>query len=395
MVAHRLDPLFLPDLPTLVDLRHDLHAHPEPGWREHRTRDRILGILEGLGLAPRVVAGTGLVVDTRPGEPVAVALRADMDALELEETGAPPWRSQVPGLMHACGHDGHVAILVGVAGALARARCPANVRLLFQPAEEGGAGARSLVEAGVLEGVPAIFALHNWPGLPAGRVAVRAGPVMAAFTDVNVTFVGRGGHASQPQDLVDPVLTACAFVVAAQSVVARNVHPLQPAVVSFGRIAGGTRGNIIPERVELAGTVRTLDDDVAAAVGVHLRRVAEGVAAAHGARVEFHWRPGYPVTRNGAVGVRAVRAAAAAAFGPGAVVEEPLPSMGAEDFAWYLQQVEGAYFFLGTGRGGVEPVPHAPDYDFNDDALPLGIRAFLALVEEVAGVALVPPGEPG
>lgn len=378
------------DIPYLVRLRRWLHARPEVGWQEHGTSRRVGREMEALGLSPVACAETGWMVDTRPGEPVRLALRADMDALPMQEQGEVPWRSRADGVMHACGHDGHMAILVGVARALVRTGAPYNVRLLFQPAEEGGAGGRRMVEEGALKGVPWVFGLHNWPSLSFGKVAVRAGAMMAASDRFEVVFHGLGCHGSQPHRGVDPILAASHFVLALQSIVSRRWDPVDAAVVSLGHIAGGTTFNVIPDTVRVEGTARALSDEGMERICGWVRQMAELAAGLVGGRAHVTWRKGYPVTCNHPGGAERVRRAVGRVLGEGACGEEGLPSMGAEDMSFLLQQVPGAYFFLGTGApGGDSPGLHASNYDFNDGAIETGVRLFLALAEE-AGLAGTP-----
>ncbi len=388
MPAHRLDALIEPDLEGLRALRQHLHAHPELGWQEQHTQHVLREQLAGLGLQPRSIAGTGLLVETRPDLPVAMALRADMDALPLQELTGLPYASTIPGCMHACGHDGHMTMVLGAARALLRSQAPVNLRLLFQPAEEGGLGAARMIQEGALEGVPEIYGLHNWTGLPTGSAAVTVGPVMAASNLFSMLFTGQGGHGSQPQAVRDPIVAAAQFVVAAQTVVSRSVHPLQPVVVSFGSIQGGTKGNIIPDQVELRGTIRTLDDDLSLQLRERLLSIARATASTQGVTVDASWEVDYPVTRNAELGAgrvaQAIRAADAVHTG-----ELPFPCMGAEDFSLYLQQRPGAFFFLGSGGPRADaPGVHTATYDFDDRAIAVGVRVFLLLVEQVSGLNL-------
>jgi amidohydrolase len=388
MPPHRLDALFSPDLAGLRTLRQHLHAHPELAWQEHGTQAVLHAQLEGLGLAPRAIAGTGLVVDTRPELPVSLALRADMDALPMAEETGLPYSSCVPGCMHACGHDGHMTVLVGVARALVKADAPVNVRLFFQPAEEGGLGAERMIREGVLEGVPEVYGLHNWPQLVTGTAAVIEGAVMAASRLLEVEFLGLGGHGSQPQVVRDPIVAASQFVLSAQTVVSRMVHPLEPAVVSFGSIQGGTKGNIIPDRVVLQGTMRSLDDGLMERMQARLEALASAAAEPHGVRASTRFLAPYPATVNGRLGAARVQRALEE-LGCGHHGPSPFPCMGAEDFSLYLLERPGAFFFLGSGRSdGASAGVHNAGYDFDDEALPVGIRVFLHLVEQVGGCRL-------
>ncbi|NUN48355.1 MAG: amidohydrolase, partial [Candidatus Brocadiae bacterium] len=302
----------------------------------------------------------------------------------LEERNGFDHRSTVPGRMHACGHDGHTTILLGTALALASrgGTLRRGVRFLFQPAEEGGAGAKRMVEEGALDGVERIFGMHNWPIFPVGTVGVRPGPMMAAAALFEMKVVGRGGHGSQPQEAKDPILAAAQVVTLAQALVSRETHPLKPAVVTFGTIHGGTATNIIPDFVTLSGTIRTLDDAQADRLGARVEEVARGVCGAFGLSVEFRYHRYYPVTSNHPEEAALVARVGEELFGKGAVSGEQLPTMGAEDFSYFLQKVPGAYYFLGgSAPGRTNAMCHSTEYDFNDDLLLPAIRMYLRLVE--------------
>ena len=389
MSSHRLDTLVTPHLERLVAIRRDIHAHPELGYEEHRTADLLERELRGLGFEPRRPIETGLVADTGSGP--ALALRSDLDALPLTEKTGAAHASQHEGRMHACGHDGHAAILLGTAMALSavRDRLPSNVRLLFQPAEEGLAGAAKMIEAGALDGVSRIFGLHNWPLLPLGRLAVKAGPLMASASSFRVTIRGRGGHGSQPWEAKDPVVPACHFVTQLQSIVSRDTDHAKPATVSACQIHGGTAINIIPDEVSISGTVRTFDDAQTAAIGESIARIASAAASAGGCTAETEFRSYYPVTVNHAEEAALVAEVGAELFGEANVTSAGLPMAGAEDFSFYLQQRPGAYFFLGGGVEGQENAPcHSTRYDFNDELILRGVRTYLRLVERSLGCEL-------
>ncbi len=389
MSEHRLDALVLPHLGRLVEFRRDLHRHPELRFEEVRTAARVEEALRGAGYATRRLAGTGVVADTGTGD--AVLLRGDMDALPLEEANDLPWRSGRPGLMHACGHDGHTTILLATALALAaaRERLTGNVRLMFQPGEEGGAGAKRMIDEGLLEGVTRVFGVHNWPRVPLGKVGVRAGPMMAASALFELRVVGVGGHGSQPQLAKDPILAAAHVVTHLQSLVARESHPLAPAVVSVCTVHGGTAVNIIPDAVSLSGTIRTLDDGQADDLGRRVGEVAAAVAAASGCRTEYRYERYYPVTSNHAAEAALVAETADELFGPGSATAEELPAMGAEDFSFVLQERPGAYFFLGGAEDGrSNAMCHSTSYEFNDALILRGARMYLRLVERTLGCTL-------
>ena len=372
-------------LPDLVRVRHDIHRHPELGFAEHRTQDLVRRFLTEHGIESRVVAETGVVADLRADLPTRLALRADLDALPIDETTDLPYRSVHEGVSHKCGHDGHTTILLGVAKALAAAReeLTANIRLLFQPAEEGvrGGGARVMVEAGVLDGVPEIYGLHNWPGFEKGALHVAAGPVMAQVDTFELEVRGRGGHGAQPQRCRDPIVGGAQIVTALQSVVARNVAALDAAVVTVGSFCAGEANNVIPPLARLTGTIRTLRPDVRADVHRRIREVAEGVGRGMGVAVDLRVDPEYPVLVNDSDRVDVVTRVARDL---GLEVEASgLPLLASEDFAFFAETVPAAYFFLGAGRRGEStPGCHHPDFDFDDDLIATGIGVFLGIVAD-------------
>lgn len=373
-------------LPQIVELRHDLHRHPELGFEEHRTQGVVRAWLEGLGYSPRDSAGTGLVADlyARDGAPI-VALRADLDCLPIEEKTDLPYRSVHSGRSHKCGHDGHTAILMGVAAVLAkhRAELPVNVRLLFQPAEEGvrGGGARVMVAEGALEGVREVYGLHNWPAWPMGQVRVKSGAMLAQVDNFVFELTGVGGHASQPQLCRDPIVAASQLILALQTVVSRGLGWEGGAVLTVASFHAGTANNIIPRTARLEGTLRSFDPAVRVRALSRLREVVAGIASASGVEIAISHEEGYPVVVNDAECTERVRRVAASLVGPGNVRAEALPLAGGEDFAYLCQAVPGAFFFLGAQREGQDtPVCHHPDFDFEDALIPLGMRMFLGLV---------------
>jgi len=378
-------------LPELREIRHDLHQHPELGFEEHRTSARVRQWLEARGYAPQASALTGLWADLHTGrEGPRIALRADLDCLPMVETTDLPYRSVHKGRAHKCGHDGHTTILMGVADVLARHRehIPGNVRLLFQPAEEGvrGGGARVMVAEGVLDGVDEVYGLHNWPPFPHGRVRVKAGAVMAQTHELDITVVGRGGHGSQPQDCRDPIVAAAHLVTALQTVVSRGLGSDGGGVVSICQFSAGNTHNVIPDRAVLAGTVRSFDPVADARIVERIHEITAGVAATFGVTIDVSISDGYPVLVNDPRCAEAVHRVAEQVVGAEHVTGDGLPIAGGEDFAYFAQAIPGAYFFLGAGHQGQDtPGCHHPDFDFDDALIPLGIRMFLGLVADRLG----------
>jgi amidohydrolase len=369
---------------NLVEWRRDFHRHPEVEFEERRTSKVVREFLEGLGLPVRSAAGTGLiaVLEGRPGGRT-VALRADMDALPLTEEGDKEYISQNPGATHACGHDGHMAILMGTAEILRRwkDRFRGRVVFLFQPAEEKPpGGAKPMIEAGALEGVDAAFGLHLWMNLPTGCVGVVKGPMMANSDSFTIVVKGRGGHGSMPQATVDPILAASHIVVNVQSIVSRNVDPLKPCVVSFGMVKGGTTFNIIPGEVTLIGTVRSFHPEVQKVAETRLGEIAAETSRAFGAACVLNYEKGYPALANHPEMVDLVLEVTRRTLGEDRI--RPFePIMGGEDFAYYLQKVPGAFFFLGAGDGQQFP-HHHPAFDIDERALPQGVLLLTAVALE-------------
>lgn len=375
-----------PELDDLVALRHDLHAYPELRFAEHRTADLIATRLAGLGLdVHRGLGGTGVVGTLRGtgAESGAILLRADMDALPIVERSGVAHASRVEGRMHACGHDGHVAMLLGAAATLARGPAlPGTVHLVFQPGEEGGAGALRMIEDGLFDLFPpeACFGLHNWPSLPRGRFGVCAGPIMAAGTRFSVTVKGRGGHAAQPHLAVDPVTIGCALVGQLQTLVSRRTDPVKPAVLSVCMFNAGSSDNVLPSSAEFRGTIRTLDQRVMDELRTQVATLSAGFCDAHGATAEVAFYQPYPLTSNSAPEAAYAAAVAVDLVGPDGVENPTPPNMTSEDFGFMLQRRPGAYALIGTGEDGTAaPALHAPTYDFNDAVIPLGVAYWTAL----------------
>jgi hippurate hydrolase len=366
--------------------RRDIHAHPELGFQESRTAALVAGQLEALGLqVTRGVGKTGVVGTLRAGSSSrSIGLRADMDALPIAEANTFGHRSQHAGVMHACGHDGHTAMLLGAAHHLARARrFDGVVHFIFQPAEEGLGGAKAMIDDGLFDRFPcdAIFGMHNRPNLPVGRFAVRSGPMMAggAFFDIQVT--GKGAHGARPETGVDAALAAAQIAVALQSIVARNVAPLDTAVLSVTQIHAGDAYNVIPQTARLGGTVRAFSREVMALIESSMRRVAEGTAQALGARAELDFRALFAPTVNDAKEAEYAAMICSELVGADQVERNPPLIMASEDFSFMLERVPGCYLNIGNGVGEGGCEVHNPAYDFNDEALPLGAAFFARLVE--------------
>jgi len=375
----------------IVDLRRDLHMHPELSFEEERTARKVVEALSGVsGLEIQTgVAGTGVVVLLKGDFPgPCVALRADMDALPIQEEaeGERLWQSTVPGKMHACGHDGHTAALVGAAHVLAARRheLKGAVKFIFQPAEEHIGGARVMCDEGVLDSPPvsAIFATHIWPREPYGTICLTAGPAMASVDDFHIMVHGRGGHAAAPHLAIDPVVIAAHIVICVQQLVARTVNPFDNAVVSICQINGGSANNVIPERVELSGTIRTYLPVVRDELIRKFLAVVNGVAQSFGARVEAITRQGYPAVINDLEAFEVVAKVAARNVKKEEINRNSSPSMGAEDFSYYLQKVPGMFWKLGSQRSADEPQLHTPQFDFCDGLLPLAVQMHVGIAIE-------------
>ena len=366
--------------------RRDLHAHPELGFEEARTAARVAELLESFGIeVHRGVGRTGVVGVLRAGSSErSIGLRADMDALPIAEANGFDHRSRHPGRMHACGHDGHTAMLLGAAQLLAQTRrFDGTVNFIFQPAEEGLGGARAMIDDGLFRRFPCrtIFGMHNRPGLPVGDFAVRSGAMMAggAFFDIRVT--GKGTHGARPEAGIDPVIVAAHIATALQTIVARNVAPLETAVLSITRIAAGDAYNVIPQTATLGGTVRAFSGAVMAQIEAAIRRVAAGVAAGLGASAEVDFRTLFAPTVNDPAEADFAAGVCAALVGADRVERNPPLIMASEDFSFMLEQVPGCYLNIGNGAGEGACEVHNPRYDFNDAALPLGAAFFVGAVQ--------------
>jgi len=383
------------ELPDAVRLRRRIHRNPELGLVLPDTQRAVLEALEGLDLEVATGGATSAVVATlRGGQPgPTLLLRADMDALPMEEQSGLEFASQHAGRMHACGHDAHVAMLAGAAKLLARRRgeLAGTVKLLFQPGEEGFAGARVLIEEGLLEAPPrvdAAFAIHVDSTLPLGRVATRPGPILAAGDVLSIEVTGRGGHASMPHLAADPIPVACEIVTALQSFVTRRINAFDPVVITVSRIQAGTTSNVIPASAQLLGTIRSVSEATRTAAHEGVRQVAAGVAAAHGLEAKVHVVPGYPVTVNDAGFAGFAGGVAGDLLGAGGVIEMPAPVMGAEDFSYVLARVPGALVFLGARAAGDEAAPlHSNRMVIDEDAMAVGIALHAAVSTRWLGAA--------
>ena len=384
-----------PDLDPIVAIRRDIHAHPELCFEEVRTAEVVARTLEGWGVeVHRGLGRTGVVGTIRGTAPGgsgrAIGLRADMDALPMTEHNTFAHASRFPGRMHACGHDGHVAMLLAAARELAAARdtFAGTVHCVFQPAEEGGGGAREMMADGLFERFPmdAIFGMHNWPGLPEGTFAICAGPIMASSNEFLIRITGKGSHAALPHNGIDPVPVACQMVQAFQTIVTRNKKPIDAAVISVTMIHAGEATNVVPDHCEIQGTVRTFTLDVLDLIERRMEEIARHTAAAFGASMVFEFQRNYPPTINHRAEADLAREVMREVAGPDQVIEFE-PTMGAEDFSFFLQAKAGAYFMIGNGDGthrahghGLGPCNlHNPTYDFNDRLIPKGAAFWVAL----------------
>ena len=370
-------------------IRRDIHAHPELAYEENRTSDVVAAKLTEWGLeVTRGLGKTGLVGTLRKGNSVkSIGLRADMDCLPMDETNDFEHRSTNPGRMHACGHDGHTAMLLGAAKILSEKRdFEGAVHFIFQPAEEGGGGARAMIQDGLFEKFPcdAVFAIHNKPGIPVGHIATKAGPLLAAADRWDLRITGKGGHAAHPHLSADPLVAGANLVLALQTIVSRNIDPIDSTVVTVGFIKGGSAYNVIPGEVHIGGTTRTTTPENRALVERRIQEICDGIAKMHGVSIAVEHRPGYPPTINNAERTRFAVEVAAGVCGEHAVKDNTRPSMGAEDFSYMLEKVPGAMVWLGNG-GGEAVGLHNSRYDFNDMAIPFGVSFFVRTVERFLG----------
>ena len=362
-------------LEKIISIRHDLHSHPEIKQQETRTASTIESFLDQAGIKHRRCAGTGVIGVIGRGSGHTVALRADIDALPIPDHTNLPWSSATPNTTHACGHDGHTAILLGTAWVLKQmeAELTGTILCLWQPAEEGGAGAEKMIRDGALENPApeAIFAIHGWPSLSVGKAGYRFGPALASTDDFVITVKGKGTHGAMPHAGIDPIVTAARIVEGIQLIRSRMINPLAPLVITVGSIHGGSAVNVIPDEVTLTGTIRTLDPETRRLIPPLMERMAVETARASGAEAEFNLTAGYPPVINEERATAFARDALRDILGADRVVEIKDPVMGGEDFAYYLEKIPGSFLRIGVGD---RPPLHNSSYDFNDEAIPFGIR---------------------
>lgn len=363
-----------------VEMRRGFHELPEPGFGEVETQKKIISELEKMNIPYKKIAGTGVVgiiEGHRPGK--TVALRADIDALEITELSDIAYKSSVDGMMHACGHDGHAAMLLAAAGVLNdhKDSFSGKIKLLFQPAEESLRGAKKMIKEGALEGVDAIYGQHLWNNMPTGTVNVESGPRMASGDPVTVIFTGKGGHASMPNQTIDPIVVASSFILNANSISSREKSPMEPMVFTMGKMASGTRFNIIPEVATLQGTIRCFSEETRQNVHNQVKRYAESAAMMYGAKAEVIIGEGTPTTVNDPIISEIAKEVAVSIVGKEQVIEIGKVT-GSEDMAYYLSQVPGAFAMVGAGFTDKEAFPHHhPMFDFNEDSLKIGTEMFI------------------
>ena len=374
----------------ITAIRRDIHAHPELAYEENRTSDVVAAKLTEWGLeVTRGLGKTGLVGTLRKGNSVkSIGLRADMDCLPMDETNDFEHRSTNPGRMHACGHDGHTAMLLGAAKMLSEKRdFEGAVHFIFQPAEEGGGGAKAMIEDGLFEKFPcdAVFAIHNKPGIPLGMIVSKPGPLLAAADRWDIRITGKGGHAAHPHTTIDPMVAGASIVMSLQTIVSRNIDPIDSTVVTVGFFKAGSAYNVIPGEAHIGGTTRTTSPENRALVKRRIEEICEGAEKMYGVKIALEHKPGYPPTVNNPERAKFAIEVAAGVCGENNVRGDTRPSMGAEDFSYMLEQVPGAMVWLGNG-GGPEAVSlHNSRYDFNDMAIPFGVSFFVNTVERFLG----------
>ena len=375
-------------VPEAIKFRHQCHSYPELTWQEHRTAKevaRALSQIKGIKVTEKIgkLGVVGLLKGAKPGP--TIALRADMDALPIEEQTQLPYRSKNKGVHHACGHDGHIACLLGAAKVLSifRESICGSIKFIFQPAEEGGSGAKAMIDDGVLESpkVDQIFALHAWPQLACGKIGCRPGPLMAATTDFRILIKGKGGHAAQPHSCIDPIIASSHLITQLQTIVSRSVDPTDPLVISVTKINAGNAFNVIPEFVEIGGCFRAVKQSTMELCEQKIQELATSTAQAYGASAFCEFLNSDPVTYNNLEAFEKVAKVAGHILPKNSFIKLDQPSLGGEDFSHFLKKVPGAFFFLGLNSNPSKPYPdlHNPKFDFNDKALEHGIKMLVHL----------------
>ena len=374
----------------IINWRRDFHQYPELGFQEHRTSAKIIEILEGMGVEPKSGVGkTGLTADMVFGEGPVIALRADMDALPIQETSDLKFSSKNSGVMHACGHDGHMAMLLGAAQLLSKTKSKfrGTVRLIFQPAEEGGGGARYMIKDGCLKDVKEIYGIHIWNYQPLGEIGIKEGPVLAAADEFDIIIEGKGGHGAAPQGTIDSIVVSSQLINSIQTIISRNTNPLESAVVTIGKIRGGDNHNIIADKVKLTGTVRAYTEKNRAMVKERLNQIIDGISKMSGAKILLKYHDGYPPTINHELPTKKVLHAAQKVVGDKA---GPLYlSMGGEDFSYYLEKIPGCFFFVGSApnKDKVFETPHhCSHFTMDENALLVGTSVYMNLLDDILGL---------
>ena len=372
----------------MQEWRRDIHAHPEIAFEEHRTAQIVADKLESFGIEVETgIAGTGVVGTLRKGMGNrSIGLRADLDALLINETNDFEYKSKNPGQMHACGHDGHTTMLLGAAKYLSeKGNFDGTVNFIFQPAEENEGGGRVMIEDGLFDKYPveSVYGMHNIPGMPVGSFAIKPGPIMAAFDIFNLKVIGRGGHAAMPQTTVDPIIVGTKIIDAFQAIISRSIDPQEPSVLSVTQFHGGDAYNVIPNQVEIKGCTRCFSPNVQKKLEDEMRQISESICKAYGADCEFHYEHRYPATINSEEEANLAGQVAKEIVGEERVNLSPKPGMGSEDFAYMLQEKPGSYIWIGNGDGEGSCMIHNPGYDFNDEILPIGATYWVKMAEEI------------
>ena len=373
--------------PEMQNWRRDIHSHPEIAFEEHRTAKLVADKLESFGLEVETgIAGTGVVGTLKKGTGNrSIGLRADLDALLINETNDFPHKSKVPGKMHACGHDGHTTMLLGAAKYLAeKGNFDGTINFIFQPAEENEGGGKVMIDEGLFDKYPveSVYGMHNIPGMPVGSFAMKPGPIMASFDIFNLKIIGKGGHAAMPHTAIDPIIIGTKIVDAYQSIVSRYIDPQQPVVLSVTQFHGGDAYNVIPNEIEMKGTIRCFSSTVQLAMEKQMKQITSSICSAYGADYEFEYEHRYPATVNSEDEVEVSAKVAKEISGEDMVSLSPTPSMGSEDFAFMLQEKPGSYIWIGNGDREGSCMLHNPGYDFNDEILPIGATYWVNIAED-------------